>query len=289
MVLIVAFQAEVTRLIQLYIVGVFVSFTLSQTGMLRHWNRLLRTETDPAVRRRMLRARAINGFGVVMTGVVLVIVLITKFLLGAWIAIAAMAVIYVLMLGIQRHYDRVAPRAGTGETDAVLPARNHAIVLVSKVHLPTLRAVAYAQATRPDTLTALTVNVDDADTRAAGGVGAAGHPGAADRHRLAVPGDHPADHRLREVAAHDAPARRGHRLHPRVRRRPLVGAPAAQPERAAAQGPAAVRAGRDGDQRAVAAAVVGADQDARPETPPGSSAAATSPRPSEARTPAAKS
>ena len=46
--LIVAFQAEVTRLIQLYIVGVFVSFTLSQAGMIRHWNRLLRTETRPA-------------------------------------------------------------------------------------------------------------------------------------------------------------------------------------------------------------------------------------------------
>ncbi len=62
-VLIVAFDAEVTALIQLYIVGVFVSFTLSQIGMVRHWTRLLRTETDPAVRRRMMRSRAINTFG----------------------------------------------------------------------------------------------------------------------------------------------------------------------------------------------------------------------------------
>ena len=62
-VLIVGFQAEVTRLIQLYIVGVFVSFTLSQAGMIRHWNRLLRTERDPEARRRMLRSRAINTFG----------------------------------------------------------------------------------------------------------------------------------------------------------------------------------------------------------------------------------
>ena len=107
-VLVVGFQAEVTRLIQLYIVGVFVSFTLSQTGMIRHWNRLLRTETDPAARRRMRRSQSINGFGAIMTGVVLVIVLVTKFLLGAWIAIAAMAVIFVLMQAIQRHYDRVA-------------------------------------------------------------------------------------------------------------------------------------------------------------------------------------
>src|SRR4029077_14589365 len=96
-VLIVAFQAEVTRLIQLYIVGVFVSFTLSQLGMIRHWNRLLRNERDPERRRRMIRSRAINTFGMVLTGTVLVIVLVTKFLLGAWIAIAAMAVIYVVM------------------------------------------------------------------------------------------------------------------------------------------------------------------------------------------------
>ncbi|EWM65225.1 amino acid transporter [Micromonospora sp. H404/HB375] len=164
-VLIIGFQAEVTKLIQLYIVGVFVSFTLSQAGMIRHWNRHLRNERDPEARRRMLRSRAINTFGMVMTGVVLVIVLATKFLLGAWIAIVAMAVMYVVMLGIRRHYDRVAEELEPTEQRGVLPARNHAIVLVSKLHKPTLRAVAYARATRPDTLTAVTVNVDEQDTR----------------------------------------------------------------------------------------------------------------------------
>jgi amino acid transporter len=164
-VLIVAFQAQTTRLIQLYIVGVFVSFTLSQTGMLRHWNRLLRTERDPARRRRMIRARAINAVGAGMTGFVLVLVLATKFIHGAWISIAAMAVIYAVMLGIRRHYDTVSRELAPTEDRPVLPARNHAIVLVSKVHQPTMRAVAYAQATRPDTLTALTVNVDEKDTR----------------------------------------------------------------------------------------------------------------------------
>lgn len=165
-VLIVGFQAEVTRLIQLYIVGVFVSFTVSQAGMIRHWNRRLRTERDPDARKRMHRSRAINTFGMGLTGTVLVIVLITKFLLGAWIAIAAMAVIYALMLAIRRHYDRVAAElTPPAESRAVLPARNHAIVLVSKLHQPTLRAIAYARATRPDTLTAVTVNVDEKDTR----------------------------------------------------------------------------------------------------------------------------
>src|SRR4051812_9538023 len=89
-VLIVAFQASATRLIQLYIVGVFVSFTLSQSGMIRHWNRLLRPERDPGPRRRMYRSRTINAVGLVMTGFVLVLVVVTKFLAGAWISIAMM-------------------------------------------------------------------------------------------------------------------------------------------------------------------------------------------------------
>lgn len=165
--LVLAFDAEVTRLIHLYIVGVFVSFVLSQSGMIRHWNRLLRTETVLAERRRMRRSQAINAFGFGMTSAVLVIVLITKFTKGAWIAIAAMAALYLLMTAIRRHYDRVAEelREEESEHPTVLPARNHAIVLVSKLHLPTRRALAYARATRPDVLEAVTVNVDDKDTR----------------------------------------------------------------------------------------------------------------------------
>jgi amino acid transporter len=165
-VLVIAFNAEVTRLIQLYIIGVFVSFVLSQSGMIRHWNRQLRVEQDPPARRRMRRSQMINTFGLVTTATVLVIVLVTKFLTGAWIAIAAMAVIYGLMTAIRRHYDRVAAELAVGEADTVLPSRNHAIVLVSSLHLPTRRALAYARATRPDTLEAVTVNVDDVGTRA---------------------------------------------------------------------------------------------------------------------------
>ncbi|MDQ3989392.1 MAG: APC family permease [Actinomycetota bacterium] len=162
---VVAFQAEVTQLIQLYVVGVFISFTLSQTGMVRHWTRLLRTEDDPAARNRMRRSRAINAFGLLMTALVLVVVLATKFLLGAWIALVAMAAIFGLMLAIRRHYDRIAAEMVPRPSDTVLPSRNHAIVLVSTLHLPTLRALAYARATRPDVLEAVTVNVDDATTR----------------------------------------------------------------------------------------------------------------------------
>jgi amino acid transporter len=163
---VVAFGAQVTLLIQLYIVGVFVSFTLSQTGMVRHWTQLLRTETDPAARARMGRSRVVNGVGLGMTGTVLVIVLVTKFLAGAWIAIVAMTAIFVLMRLIRKHYDTVAAELEAYEWDGVLPSRNHTIVLVSKIHLPTLRALAYARVGRPDVLEAVTVNVDDADTRA---------------------------------------------------------------------------------------------------------------------------
>ena len=164
-VLVVGFQAEVTRLIPLYTVGVFVSFTLSQSGMVLHWRRLLLTEKDTGARRRMRRAQSISGFGAIMTGVVLITVLITKFALGAWIAIVAMAGFFVLMKAIQKHYDRVSAELIAGDVDGVLPSRNHAIVLVSTLHKPALRAIAYARATRPDVLEGLTVNVDDADTK----------------------------------------------------------------------------------------------------------------------------
>jgi hypothetical protein len=167
--LIVLYDAEVTKLIQLYIVGVFVSFTLSQTGMIRHWNRHLRTERDPKERGRMMRSRVINGIGAFMSGTVLLVVLATKFIHGAGYAIAAMAVLFVIMLGIHRHYDRVRLELAVEESsfeDQMLPSRVHAIVLVSKIHKPTLRALAYARATRPSVLEAITVNVEPDETKA---------------------------------------------------------------------------------------------------------------------------
>jgi amino acid transporter len=165
---IIAFRAQVTALIQLYIVGVFISFTLSQIGMVRHWTRLLRTETNPSLRRKMMRSRVVNTIGFVSTGTVLLIVLITKFLAGAWIAVVAMGSLFVMMKLIRRHYDTVSQELqeqAAEDHGVVLPSRNHAVVLVSKLHLPTLRALAYARATRPDVLEAVTVSVDDAETR----------------------------------------------------------------------------------------------------------------------------
>ncbi len=163
-VLIIVFDADVTKLIQLYIVGVFISFTCSQGGMIRHWRRAINREHDPQARKALRRKQLISGTGFVMTGTVLVIVLVTKFLSGAWITLLAIGIIYATMVSIRRHYDRVAREIAADEDDLVLPSRVHAIVLVSKVHLPTMRALSYARATRPDILEAVTVNVDPADT-----------------------------------------------------------------------------------------------------------------------------
>ncbi|TWD18007.1 amino acid/polyamine/organocation transporter (APC superfamily) [Streptomyces sp. T12] len=163
------YGADSTRLIQLYIVGVFVSFTLSQTGMVRHWNRLLATEKDQAKRRHMIRSRAINAFGAFFTGLVLVVVLLTKFTHGAWVALLGMCIFYATMTAIRRHYDRVAEEIAAPETpgeDTARPSRVHSVVLISKVHRPTLRALAYAKLLRSDTLEALSVNVDAEETRA---------------------------------------------------------------------------------------------------------------------------
>ena len=159
------YEANVTRLIQLYIIGVFTSFTLGQSGMVRHWNRLIRTERDPQERRRIRTSRAINAFGASLSGVVLVIVVITKFDKGAYLVLIAMPILYTIMRGINKHYSRVADELATEDTGLILPSRNHSIVLVSKVHKPTLRALAFAKATRPDSLTALTVNIEEEDTR----------------------------------------------------------------------------------------------------------------------------
>ncbi len=167
-ILVYVYGADSTKLIQLYIVGVFVSFTLSQIGMVRHWNRHLASEKDPAKRRHMIRSRAINTFGASFTGLVLVVVLVTKFTHGAWVALLGMVIFYATMSAIRRHYDRVAEELATDEEpeDSARPSRVHSIVLVSKIHKPTLRALAYAKLMRSDRLEALSISVDPAETKA---------------------------------------------------------------------------------------------------------------------------
>jgi amino acid transporter len=163
--LIIGFDANIDKLIQLYIIGVFTSFTLSQAGMVRHWNRTIPTAA-PEQKRKYRVSRVINVTGTAATGVVLIIVLYTKVVHGAWIAILAMIAIFAVMKGIHRHYAKVTDELdrAAASTTVMAPSRIHAIVLVSRLHLPALQAIAYAKATRPSRLEAITITIDEHDT-----------------------------------------------------------------------------------------------------------------------------
>ncbi|HWA67683.1 MAG TPA: APC family permease [Mycobacteriales bacterium] len=163
MALIVGFDANIDRLIQLYIIGVFTSFTLSQSGMVNHWNKAL-VEATGEQRRKIRISRVINVTGAVATALVLVVVLYTKVVHGAWIAIVAMVALYFMMRGIRAHYQAVSDELHVSPAEQpTMPSRNHAVVLVSRLHVATMRALAYARATRPSTLVAVTINLDQDD------------------------------------------------------------------------------------------------------------------------------
>jgi len=159
-ILVVVYQANPTSLIQLYIIGVFVSFTLGQTGMVVHWTRMLRNGcADP---RQVHRSRAINAFGALLTATVLIIVTVTKFTHGAWLVFAIMPVLFFVMLRINRYYRRVESDITVDNTTQFGAAGDHAIVLVGKMQKPTLKALDYAIAARHDSLEAVHINIDDA-------------------------------------------------------------------------------------------------------------------------------
>jgi amino acid transporter len=160
--LIVAFDAEVTRLIQLYILGVFLSFTLSQLGMVRHWSR----HPD---RRLLHRKQAINAIGAAVTAVVFVIVLLTKFAQGAWIVVLAAPILFATMKAIERHYDQVAAELAPTASGVVMPGRIHVVVLISNLQAPALRALAFAQATAPASVRAVTVASEGTEDSLAAG------------------------------------------------------------------------------------------------------------------------
>ena len=177
--LIIGFDANIDRLIQLYIVGVFTSFTLSQFGMVKHWQTLLRRHPDGApdtvteaggigggTRRSMRRSQAINAVGAVFTAVVLVVVFATKVTHGAWIAVAAMIVLFIAMRSINRYYTRVTIEVAADDEELqTLPSRVHALVLVSRLHRPAMQALALARGMRPDVISAVTLAVDADETR----------------------------------------------------------------------------------------------------------------------------
>ena len=158
----VIFQANVTALIQLYIIGVFVSFTLGQTGMVRHWRRLIREKADGRGQHRTYMV--INTVGALMSFSVLVVVTITKFTQGAWIVFAIMPILFVLMLGVNRYYRDVSKEVEADATTTFGASGDHAIVLVGRMQKPVLKALDYAIAARHDSIEAIHVSIDDAAT-----------------------------------------------------------------------------------------------------------------------------
>ncbi|PZF07633.1 DNA-binding protein [Curtobacterium sp. MCLR17_040] len=171
--LLVVYRANVTSLIQLYIIGVFVSFTLGQTGMVVHWTRLLRADRDgtvpagaPAVNRgQVVRSRTINAIGATFTLVVLVIVTITKFTHGAWLVFLIMPVLYVLMLGVNRYYRDVSHEIEADVETKFGATGDHAIVLVNKLQKPVLKALDYAVAAEHASIEAVHVAIDDTESQ----------------------------------------------------------------------------------------------------------------------------
>ncbi len=151
--LIVVFGGQTNALIPLYAVGVFVAFTLSQAGMVRHHQK----EHEPGWRRNIV----INGVGAVSTGIVALIIARTKFMHGAWIVLVVIPIIVIQFKAIKRHYDNVA--AGLRVEDDYKPRRmNHTvIVLVGQVHRGVLEALAYAKSLAPNHLVAVTIVSDE--------------------------------------------------------------------------------------------------------------------------------
>ncbi|HJQ95587.1 MAG TPA: APC family permease [Acidimicrobiia bacterium] len=142
--LLVAFDAQVSQLIQLYVIGVFTSFTLSQSGMVRHWM----TTRE----RGWARSVVINALGATTTGVVLVIVSVVKFAHGAWIVMVAVPLLVTGMMSINRHYRRVAFHLGHVPPGDI-PRNHRVIVLAAHTDSATERALQYAALIDPESIT----------------------------------------------------------------------------------------------------------------------------------------
>jgi len=202
-VLVVAFGGDTSRLIPLYAVGVFLSFTLSQVGMVRHWlkaGRELKSASDSsrnnegsASAKNQDRANAgadshtlnqiqitkdklkqaahwkksivVNGLGGIATFIVLVVLVITKFIHGAWIVVVLIPLLVALFRAIQRHYVDVATQLTTEGLQKLQPIRHEVIVPISGIHRGVLKALEYAKAIAPHHVTAVYINVDEEATQ----------------------------------------------------------------------------------------------------------------------------
>jgi hypothetical protein len=173
-ILIIIFQASVTRLIPLYAIGVFLSFTIAQAGMAKRWRRVGRldpnenpTKQHPGLHyeKNWFIKMISNGFGAICTGVVMLVFAVTKFTYGAWIVLILTPALIVLFLWIQKHYSGVASRLSLEKYGEPPPynVRHRVIVPISNVHQGTLAALRYARLLSDD-VTAVHVSLEPADT-----------------------------------------------------------------------------------------------------------------------------
>jgi hypothetical protein len=154
-ILILAFGGDTQSLLPLYMIGVFVSFTLSQTGMVLRW----RKNREPARR----TAAIINSFGAIVTGIVLIIVAITKTLEGAWIVLLLIPVIVALFKATRRHYDHVSSQLTLRGYEPQRRVHNTVLVPIGGVQRAVVEALRYAETLSND-VRAVYVDVDPAAT-----------------------------------------------------------------------------------------------------------------------------
>ena len=217
-ILVIAFRGDTSRLIPLYAVGVFLSFTLSQTGMVRHWLREGRAEranreaprcsNNPGAvanlnkteqgleegarlddvhvsitpervaglnpediadlsrqRSHWRKSIAINGVGGLATFVVLIVLIITKFIHGAWIVVFLIPLLVLMFRAVHRHYAEVAKQLTMEGVEKLRPIRHEVIVPISGIHRGVMRALEYAKSIAPENVTAVYVDLDEVATR----------------------------------------------------------------------------------------------------------------------------
>jgi len=171
-VLVWAFRGETSRLIPLYAVGVFLSFTLSQAGMVVHWwhkgrgtGKASSGETSAEEKAHWRKSLVINGIGAVATCVVLIVFIATKFIHGAWVVVLLIPVLVLMFLKIHHHYVDVAQQLSTEGLDDLRPIHNEVIVPISGIHRGVIAALEYAKSIAPHHVTAVYVNLDDETTQ----------------------------------------------------------------------------------------------------------------------------
>ena len=173
-ILIVIFQASVTRLIPLYAIGVFLSFSLSQAGMARRWWKIGHLKAGEEIiepgstlryEKGWQKRMVINGFGAICTALVMIVFAVTKFSEGAWVVLILTPVLVAVFFSIHHHYKRLAQKLSLDNFGAIPPQQNrHRVIIpVSGIHQGTLAAIHYARRLSDD-ITAVHVSIEPVES-----------------------------------------------------------------------------------------------------------------------------